>query len=84
MRVIDFSVIVPAHNEELLLPRGLRAIDAAAGHVEGDVQVIVVANRCTDATVDIARSPVPPSSTTSRATSQPFAMPVPGPQRVRS
>ncbi len=53
---MNFSVVVPAHNEELLLPDGLRAIGVAAEHVEGDVEVIVVANRCTDATADIARA----------------------------
>jgi glycosyltransferase involved in cell wall biosynthesis len=51
-----FSVVVPAHNEELLLPRALRAIEAAAERVDGDVEVIVVANRCTDSTIDRART----------------------------
>ncbi len=50
-----FSVVVPAHNEEALLPRGLAAIAAAAQHVDGGVEVIVVANRCTDRTAAIAR-----------------------------
>ena len=49
-----FSVVVPAHNEELLLPRGLAAIAAAAERTPGEVEVIVVANRCTDATVTLA------------------------------
>jgi glycosyltransferase involved in cell wall biosynthesis len=43
-------VVVPAHNEERLLPGGLDAIAAARAHVE----VVVVANRCTDATIKIA------------------------------
>jgi glycosyltransferase involved in cell wall biosynthesis len=51
---MQFSVVVPAHNEELLLPNALKSIDVAADQVERDVEVIVVANRCTDATVDIA------------------------------
>src|SRR6202008_1367577 len=49
------SVVVPAHNEELLLPRGLAAIADAARDLGRTVEVVVVANRCTDATPDIAR-----------------------------
>jgi glycosyltransferase involved in cell wall biosynthesis len=48
-------VVVPAHNEELLLGDGLQALDVAAERVAGGVEVIVVANRCTDPTVDITR-----------------------------
>jgi glycosyltransferase involved in cell wall biosynthesis len=51
-----FSVVIPAHNEELLLPRALAAIDRAADQADGAVEVIVVANRCTDATADVARA----------------------------
>jgi glycosyltransferase involved in cell wall biosynthesis len=50
----SFSVIVPAHNEARLLPRGLAAIQMAAGHVRGRVETVVVANRCTDGTARIA------------------------------
>ncbi|MGZ6964961.1 MAG: glycosyltransferase [Acidimicrobiia bacterium] len=53
---MDFSVVVPAHNEELLLPKGLAAIDVAANRVDGGVEVIVVANRCTDKTAELARA----------------------------
>ena len=53
---MHFSVVVPAHNEELLLPRALSAIDAAAQQVAGEVEVIVVANRCTDSTAERARA----------------------------
>jgi glycosyltransferase involved in cell wall biosynthesis len=49
-----FSVVVPAHNEEALLPAGLAAIAAAAERTAGDVEVIVVANRCTDSTAALA------------------------------
>jgi glycosyltransferase involved in cell wall biosynthesis len=52
---MQFSVVVPAHNEELLLPNGLRAIAAAAARIDGDVEVVVVANRCTDETANLAR-----------------------------
>ncbi|MBR1459461.1 MAG: glycosyltransferase [Oscillospiraceae bacterium] len=52
-----FSVIIPAHNEEDYIGRCLDAIRKAAVHVPPQrVQVIVVANRCTDATAEIARS----------------------------
>ena len=49
-----FSVVVPAHNEELLLPSGLAAIAAAAERAPGRVEVIVVANRCSDSTATLA------------------------------
>ncbi len=52
---MKFSVVVPADNEEELLPRGLRAIGTAAKRVTGDVEIIVVANRCTDSTIALAR-----------------------------
>jgi len=48
------SVVIPAHNEAELLPRGLRAIARAAERFGEPVEVIVVANRCTDATADLA------------------------------
>ena len=50
-----FSVVVPAHNEARLLPKTLAAIAAAAAAVAGEVEVIVVANRCTDSTATLAR-----------------------------
>jgi glycosyltransferase involved in cell wall biosynthesis len=50
-----FSVVIPAHNEEILLPRGLRAIRAGETAVgDGGVEIVVVANRCTDATAETA------------------------------
>jgi glycosyltransferase involved in cell wall biosynthesis len=48
-------VVVPAHNEEHLLPRALTSIRAAAERVHGEVEIVVVANRCTDRTVPVAR-----------------------------
>ena len=53
---MNFSVVIPAHNEELLLANGLRAIEVAAEQVDSTVEVIVVANRCTDATAELARA----------------------------
>jgi glycosyltransferase involved in cell wall biosynthesis len=49
-----FSVVVPAHNEERYLDDCLDSIEDAAIVAPGDVEVVVVANRCTDATAEIA------------------------------
>jgi glycosyltransferase involved in cell wall biosynthesis len=49
-----FSVVIPAHNESAVIERTLRSILAnRAGRV---VQVVVVANGCTDDTADRARA----------------------------
>jgi cellulose synthase/poly-beta-1,6-N-acetylglucosamine synthase-like glycosyltransferase len=52
-RPLRFLILIPAHNEEQVIARGLEAI--AADRRERDT-VLVVADRCTDATADIARS----------------------------
>jgi 1,2-diacylglycerol 3-beta-glucosyltransferase len=49
---IRFLVLIPAHNEERVIRRCLEAI--AADRRLGDI-VLVVADRCTDATAGIAR-----------------------------
>jgi len=49
------SVIIPARNEEALIARCLDSIDHAAASYRGQVEVLVVLNRCTDATEEIAR-----------------------------
>ena len=49
---LRFLVLIPAYNEELVIGRGLEAIRADVR--PGDV-VLVVADRCTDATAAIAR-----------------------------
>lgn len=54
MAVPLFSVVIPAHNEQDYLPACLRSIEAAAARVDGRVETIVVANRCTDATIAVA------------------------------
>src|SRR5687768_1783681 len=51
-----FSVVVPAHNEERYLSGCLDSIDDAALVAQGDVEVVVVANRCTDRTADVAHA----------------------------
>ncbi|MBR6665652.1 MAG: glycosyltransferase [Lachnospiraceae bacterium] len=48
------SVIVPAHNEEKYVKRCIDSIKKAASHFKGNVEVIVVCNRCTDRTEEIA------------------------------
>ena len=48
-----FLVLIPAHNEELVIGNALAAID---GERRPRDTVLVVADRCTDATAEIARS----------------------------
>ena len=49
-----FSVVIPAHNESAVIERTLRSI--LANQADRPVQVIVVANGCTDDTADRARA----------------------------
>lgn len=48
------SVIVPAHNEEKYVKRCIESIKKSATHFKGNVEIIVVCNRCTDRTEEIA------------------------------
>jgi cellulose synthase/poly-beta-1,6-N-acetylglucosamine synthase-like glycosyltransferase len=50
---VRFLVLVPAHNEEQVIGTGLAAIMADRRPLD---QVLVVADRCTDRTAEIARS----------------------------
>jgi cellulose synthase/poly-beta-1,6-N-acetylglucosamine synthase-like glycosyltransferase len=50
---LRFLVLIPAHNEELVIAKGLTAINADRRSRD---RVLVVADRCTDATAEIARS----------------------------
>ena len=50
------GVVVPAHNEEMLLPACLRALRRAAGIVSMPVHLLVVADACTDQTIAAARA----------------------------
>jgi len=52
------SVLIPAHNEADWLPACLDAL-CAADPVAGPVEVIVVANGCTDDTAELARRKAP-------------------------
>jgi glycosyltransferase involved in cell wall biosynthesis len=51
------SIIVPAHNEEAVLAHCLRSV--ADQDVAAPVQVVVVANGCSDGTVPVARALAP-------------------------
>lgn len=48
------SIIIPAHNEEKYVARCISSVKKAAARVKCGVEVIVVCNRCTDRTADIA------------------------------
>ncbi|MEO5713161.1 MAG: glycosyltransferase [Luteolibacter sp.] len=48
------SLIVPAHNESAFLPACLEAAKRAAERIESEVEIVVVLNRCTDDTEEIA------------------------------
>jgi len=51
----DMTVVIPAHNEERFIGKCLEAVVRASERVRSDaVEIIVVANRCTDRTAEIA------------------------------
>ena len=50
-----FSVVIPAHNEEKYIKRCIDSIWVADRVFPGNTEIIVVCNRCTDKTADIAR-----------------------------
>jgi glycosyltransferase involved in cell wall biosynthesis len=50
------GVVVPAHNEETLLPACLAALSRVASVVGVPVSVLVVADTCTDRTAAVARA----------------------------
>lgn len=47
------SVVIPAHNEERVIARGLAALAGGAG--AGELEIIVVCNGCSDGTAEVAR-----------------------------
>ena len=55
MKTIEYTVIIPAYNEEKLLPGTFKALRAAMTTVAMDGEVIVVDNNSTDKTAEIAR-----------------------------
>ena len=50
------SVIIPAHNEEALIGNCIESILANQQTFEGELEIIVVANACTDSTTEIAKN----------------------------
>lgn len=52
--IADLSLIIPAHNEEQFLPLCLQGIRRAEAFAGIRVEVIVVLNRCTDLTEELA------------------------------
>lgn len=52
----DISVVIPAHNEELFLPKCLSAIARNSEAIGVPVETVVVINRCTDDTESVAAS----------------------------
>ncbi len=53
---MNISVIIPAHNEEHYIGRCLSSVRKAGEFAKAKVGIVVVANRCTDKTEEIARS----------------------------
>ena len=53
---MNFSVIIPAHNEEDFIGSCLKAIQNTETPEGSQIEIIVVLNRCTDRTEEIARS----------------------------
>lgn len=51
---ITISVIVPAHNEEKYVERCIDSVNRAAARVKCGVETIIVCNRCTDRTAELA------------------------------
>ena len=54
MKKYDVTVVIPAHNEEKYVARCIRSIKKSAANFGGTVEMIVVCNRCTDKTAQIA------------------------------
>lgn len=54
--MIDISVIIPAHNEEKYIGRCIESIRAADSRYSGKTELVVVCNRCSDRTAEIAES----------------------------
>lgn len=55
MKKRTVTVVIPAHNEERYVSRCIGSIREAAEVYGGEVEIIVVCNRCMDRTADIAR-----------------------------
>ena len=51
-----FTVVVPAHNEEKYVVRCINSIKTAAEYFGKPVEIIIVCNRCTDKTQELAEA----------------------------
>jgi glycosyltransferase involved in cell wall biosynthesis len=56
MTTPKFSIIIPARNEERMIGQCLESIRTAAAGYADQVETIVVLNRCTDGTAEIAHA----------------------------
>ncbi len=54
--MVDYSIIIPAYNEEAYLPQTLASVFAATAGVSETVEIVVVDNNSNDRTAEIARS----------------------------
>ena len=52
----EFSIVIPARNEEEELPKCLAAIQAASTFAHTEPEIVVALNRCTDQTESIAQA----------------------------
>ena len=52
---IDYSVIIPAYNEESFLPETLVSLKSAMAQIQQQGEIIIVDNDSTDSTADIAK-----------------------------
>jgi glycosyltransferase involved in cell wall biosynthesis len=52
---IDYSVIIPAYNEESFLPETLVSLKSAMADIQQQGEIIIVDNDSTDSTADIAK-----------------------------
>ncbi|MFL1997205.1 glycosyltransferase [Lysinibacillus sp. 1P01SD] len=53
---LKISIIIPAHNEEKYIGKCLESVSRASKLYKNQVEIIVVLNRCTDRTEEIAKS----------------------------
>jgi len=49
-----FSVIIPARDEEKFIGKCIESVKAATEGISGEIEIVVVLNRCTDRTEEIA------------------------------
>ncbi len=56
MKEPTFSVIIPAHNEERYVARCIASVKRAAEYCGGKTEIVVVCNRCTDRTAELAKA----------------------------